>query len=67
MLDYGSGVGLTGSVCAFNPEGLVDVGVVVVHGIDNPPQNVIELLVGDKDLPGTILFSLDVVGCLLAP
>ena len=67
VLDYGGGVGLTCSVSAFNPEGLVDIGVVVEHGIDNPPQNVVKLLIGDKHLPGTILFSLDVVSCLLAP
>ena len=67
VLDYGGGVRLTSSVSTFNPEGLVDVGVVVEHGIDNPPQNVVKLLVGDKHLPGTILFSLDVVSCLLAP
>ena len=67
VFDNGRGMGLTGSVGSFNPEGLMDVGVVVVHGIDNPPQNVVELLVGDKHLPGTILFSLDVVSCLLAP
>ena len=67
VLDYGGCVGLTGSVGAFNPKRLVDVCVVVEHGIDNPAQNVVELIVGDKYLPGTILFSLDVVSCLLAP
>lgn len=65
VLDDSGGVGLTGSIGTFNPEGLVDIGVVVVNRADDLPENVIELLICDEDSPCTILFCLDVVGGLL--
>ena len=65
VLDNSCGMGLTGSVGTFNPEGLVDIGVVVVNRADNLSKDVIELLICDEDTPCTILLSLDVVGGLL--
>lgn len=65
VLDDGGGVRFTGTVGARNPEGLVNVCVVVEHRSDYLSENAIKLLIGDEYAPLTILFCLDVVGGLL--